>query len=508
MVLHMPRPAKHPKTGVYYFRQRVPADLLQIVGRREVSVSLRTKDPAVAKERHAAEERKISLRWKALRATASPLTNPQIVALAGKFYRDWSGIVEPEPGEPAIWEHSLRLIGELDENVGALERWYGSKVTELLQGEGLATDRLSRVRLIREIHRTARQVSGHQLKRSEGDYRADPSADRFPSLDVLHKPAGAKVTLSGLFEIWKKEHLANGGSPRTPRDHQQKIEALIVFQGHDDAERVDPRKIVEWTEHLRHEGGLEAKTVNDKYLSAVRAVFGIGVQKFLLKASPVRDVRVTVPKRTRTRPPGFTDAEAEQILKAALLAETNPHMCEWSEQNRVACRWVPWICAYSGARVGEIAQLRSEDFKDERGIPYFVITPEAGSVKTGEYRNVPLHPHLVDLGLLDFVGSSGPGPLFYVPNNRKRKEGNTQAQNVSGKVGSWVREIVKVTDVRLQPNHAWRHRFKSVGRIVDVGSEYLDVIQGHEDGRASTDYGEHPISALYREIQKFPRYPE
>lgn len=317
MVLHMPRPVKHPKTGVYYFRQRVPADLLQVVGRKEVMISLRTKDPAAAKERHAAEERKISQRWKALRAAETPLTHPQIVALSGKFYQEWSGSVEAEPGEPAVWQHTQRLLGDLEAKPDAMERWYGSKVTALLTDEGISTDALSRLRLLREIHRTARQVSEHQLKRSEGDYRADPNADRFPSLDVLHRPAGAKVTLSGLYEIWKKEHLANGGSPRTPRDHQQKIEALIAFQGHDDAERVEPRKIVEWTEHLRHERGLEAKTVNDKYLSAVRAVFGIGVQKFLLKASPVRDVRMTVPKRTRTRSPGFTDVEAEQILKAA-----------------------------------------------------------------------------------------------------------------------------------------------------------------------------------------------
>src|SRR6056297_3536496 len=36
MVLSMSRPTKRKTTGVYYFRKRVPADLVPIVGRREI----------------------------------------------------------------------------------------------------------------------------------------------------------------------------------------------------------------------------------------------------------------------------------------------------------------------------------------------------------------------------------------------------------------------------------------------------------------------------------------
>ncbi|MEC5293197.1 hypothetical protein, partial [Aurantimonas sp. C2-3-R2] len=31
-------------------------------------------------------------------------------------------------------------------------------------------------------------------------------------------------------------------------------------------------------------------------------------------------------------------------------------------------RWVPWICAYTGARVNEITQLRRQDIKQIDGI--------------------------------------------------------------------------------------------------------------------------------------------
>ncbi|WP_334317568.1 DUF6538 domain-containing protein [Methylorubrum extorquens] len=34
------RPWKHPKTGIYYLRRAVPADLLACIGKREEKISL------------------------------------------------------------------------------------------------------------------------------------------------------------------------------------------------------------------------------------------------------------------------------------------------------------------------------------------------------------------------------------------------------------------------------------------------------------------------------------
>jgi uncharacterized protein DUF6538 len=48
MALAMSRPHKHPKTGVYWVRRRVPADLVPVVGKAEVTRSLGTKDAASA----------------------------------------------------------------------------------------------------------------------------------------------------------------------------------------------------------------------------------------------------------------------------------------------------------------------------------------------------------------------------------------------------------------------------------------------------------------------------
>ncbi|WP_370462857.1 DUF6538 domain-containing protein [Ruegeria sp. PrR005] len=59
----MPRPVKDKKSGIYYVRVRVPADLLATVGRAEISKSLRTREPAEAKERFAVEYAAMQRRW-------------------------------------------------------------------------------------------------------------------------------------------------------------------------------------------------------------------------------------------------------------------------------------------------------------------------------------------------------------------------------------------------------------------------------------------------------------
>ena len=88
MALQMARPYKHPKTGVYYFRQHVPTDLRRILGDKIVSRPLHTKDPETAKLRNVDEVRKQALIWAGHRKRPEPLPFQQIVALSDVLYRD------------------------------------------------------------------------------------------------------------------------------------------------------------------------------------------------------------------------------------------------------------------------------------------------------------------------------------------------------------------------------------------------------------------------------------
>ena len=506
MVLQMPRPYKNPKSGVYYFRQKTPADLVAAFRRKEVSWSLGTKDPEEAKLRNAEAVRKQAMVWAALRKRPEPLPHQQIVALSGVFYRDYMAQMELEPGESQIWIEALNLHERIKADPDGPERWYGPTVDNLLLERGIITDDASRKRLIQEIDRTFRQVAKQQLKRAEGDYSPDPKADRFPALAGTPQASAERTSIRALFTLWERDHLANGKSARTVGDFRQKVEALIDYLGHDDAQRVTPENIADWCDHLRHENNRAARTVSQKYLSVVKTVFGLAVEKRKLKENPAGDIKVRFVKPPRTRPKGFTDDEAKAILRAALADPET--LGNRSDANKRAIRWGPWICAFTGARITEVMQLRTDDLIEDHGVLCLRITPEAGSVKTAAYRMVPIHPQLLEMGLAKMIRALPSGPIFYstTPVRGKPIDPVERAQAVGGKVGQWVRKVVGITDTKLQPNHAWRHRFKTVAREAGIAPEYSDAITGHEDGRAATEYGETTVKALWREVQKLPRY--
>ena len=504
MALIMPTPIKDKKSGIYYFRVRVPADLVSTVGRSEIVKSLRTREPKEAKEGFAAEYAAIQKRWAALRAKPEPLPLKRIVSLAGRVYKALMASLETEPGDTSIWEQVQRLNAQAGTDEATLEQWYGDSVDELLFSEGIATDTHSRSRLLKEVQRAWEQATQQQHKRSQGDFSPDPNAGRFPEWEKP-KPvssASSGPTIADLFERWEKDHRANGKPDKTVRDFSQKLQSLKTYLGHEDVERITPRQISEWCDHLRDNKGLAAKTINAKYLSAVKAVFRLALSKFLIDSDPSEGVAVKIPKAVQSRSKGFTEKEAKQILACANAVFDEPSRVAY--HNTLARRWVPWICAYTGARVGEITQLRAEDLSIVDGIPQITITPEAGSVKAGQYRIVPLHPHLEDIGLVDFIRSAKPGYLFHA-GGKTPEEAQRRSRVVGGKIGEWVRETVGVNDERIAPNHAWRHRFKTIGRNADIDLIYLDAMQGHAGRTAGEGYGEFSIATLYREICKVPR---
>jgi integrase len=68
------------------------------------------------------------------------------------------------------------------------------------------------------------------------------------------------------------------------------------------------------------------------------------------------------------------------VIRASLAPK--PRTAE-SACTTAAKRWIPWLCAFSGARVAEIAQLRKVDIRLDETIQHGRITSDAGSVKTG-----------------------------------------------------------------------------------------------------------------------------
>lgn len=274
------------------------------------------------------------------------------------------------------------------------------------------------------------------------------------------------------------------------------VKSLTTFVGHDDAHRITKRNLLDWRDSLLS-SGKSPKTISDKYLAAIRAILRWGWENDQLPTNEAESVHQKVARKVRTRERGYTDTEAVQILQASIsykpASASNPANRE-SAHMSAAKRWVPLLCAFSGARITEITQLRKEDVRREGDQWVVRISPDAGSVKTGHYRDAPLHHQVVQLGFVDFVSEADDGPLFHGATQCDRYLAN--ARVTGGRLGQWLHGLGLVPD-GIQPNYGWRHRFKTQGRELGMSDRVLDAIQGHAGKTAGDDYGDVSI-AVYR----------
>jgi integrase len=175
---------------------------------------------------------------------------------------------------------------------------------------------------------------------------------------------------------------------------------------------------------------------------------------------------------------------------------------------------VPWLCAYSGARAGEITQLRGQDIEQRDGFVVMKITPDAGTTKSRKARIVPIHEHLIDQGFLEYVRAKGKGPLFYDPPAKAQetdessdplKPKRPRAVNALNKVAGWVRKL-GIADPAVRPNHGWRHTFKARARRADIEKRVRDAICGHEPGEVDDEYDNVTPADMAKALAQFPRY--
>lgn len=528
MPLAMSRPWKHPKTGIYQLRKAVPDDLRKIVGKREEKVSLQTRDPGEAKQRFAKALAELEARWANLRAGPKLLTEREAHQLAAVAYDQWLQMYRNNPSQQTGWDvvagdrlfgppqtreqiraASLRVLDgapELPEDkIFRMEQACLDAADGYLTANGIFINFENRRTMARALGAAMQRASLllAKLARGEDDYSPDSQAIPFPQRNAAAErekagiePGASNGTLSALVEDWWKEAKAAGRKQSTYESYQKTMMKLVAFLKHDEAGRVTPEDIVRFKDH-RLLGGASAKTVKDSDLAGLKTVFGWAVMNRRMHSNPAEGLTIKVGKSRKLRSKGFYDREASAILKHA----RNSAPGRTAPKLALARRWVPWLCAFTGARVGEMLQLRKEDVRREGKEWVVHVTPEAGPVKTDEARDVVLHRQIIEEGFPEFYARSSAGYLFIDPvagDLGVRKAVKT-ARN---KVNAFVREVVK--DPNVDPSHGWRHRFKTVGIEQEVAMRVLDAIQGHAPRNASEDYGDVTITAKAKAVGRFP----
>jgi integrase len=340
-------------------------------------------------------------------------------------------------------------------------------------------------------------------ERDEGDFSGQPTTpllvDALPPQDEPDP-----VKLSKLWRDYAQSRMQAGFMRDRGSRQEPVIKNLRKFLRHDDARRVTKKDLLAWRDQLLTT--LSARTVSDVYLSTVRTLFRWAVQNEMLPENVAETVRQPKPRRQYSREKGYTLAEAAKVLKASISyqphADENGYIREKSHLVS-AKRWVPIICAFTGARVTEITQLRKEDVWEVDGCWIIRLTPEAGSLKAGSFRDIPLHTQIIDLGFPEFVQAASPGPLFH--GGTEPEKYASKAERISNQLSEWLRRAGLVPD-GVQPNHGWRHRFKTQCRELGVSSHIADAIQGHSGKTASDNYGDVTLAAKRSAIICLPHY--
>jgi integrase len=310
----------------------------------------------------------------------------------------------------------------------------------------------------------------------------------------------------GLLDLFDKYAAIPGRSPKTIAQWRPYISRLVAFLGDDNALAVTHDKLTAWRNHLRdevkHKGKpLSAKTINGSYLGAVGALLVWAKGDGLISINPMLEVtKVQLPKQPTFRGKEFTSEEAKLILRATRHSSASRE----GQELKDAKRWVPWLMAYSGARVNEITQLRSEDIFEQDGVWAMRLTPDAGTIKAKSLRLVPLHRHLIEQGFLEFATLRSSGPLFYNPARRRSDNAiNRQANRLGSKLASWVRSL-GIEGVK--PNHAWRHLFNTLAVRHEIDQRSTFAILGHSSGNVNQQYGSVQVDVLARELNKLPPF--
>jgi integrase len=421
---------------------------------------------------------------------------------AGALYDALHDAIWEASGEP--WSPEVDPMEVWEENDAARQRARPivadhAESAQFLHSKGTVVEPASRDMfldcLIRDYFAAMRLL----VRRANDDYGTDKWPERFPKFERTADPG---LTPWALFEWWVKQ--TNRANSTVNRWRVAFLKLQDDFPEHSAASLAE-EEAQRWADGLIDDER-SAVTVRDVWVVACRTVFGWAVKRKLINRNPFAAVHIDVPRKTFNRDsPELSRDEIRTILSAAAAIRKPKTKIE------AAKRWVPWVQAYTGARGGEITQLRGVDVIERDGIPAIKIKPEAGTVKTGQARTVPLHEHLIEQGFLSFAHANGKGPLFYnestAPTHQTDPTKPPRPRSVITlkRVAEWIRKL-GVDDTELQPTHAWRDTFKAIGHRHRVSERILDAIAGHRPATVGRGYGPPTLHDMAEALKAFPRY--
>lgn len=364
-------------------------------------------------------------------------------------------------------------------------------------------------------------------RRSAGDLEAEPRSETVRQvLNQTANPAPPGETLMELFERYGAQRMAEKrkrldgvnqdrkklslflefvGEKRSPASIEQRdvlnfrfaIEALPTkFKERRDYRGLSIAQAVEKARKL--DVPPLAKTTVNSYISALSGFFDWLQELGYVPRNPCDGVAYRLLKGQNPRPT-FSTEQLNEILKSPVFTGFQEDGKEHLKGNMRADDWrywIPLVCLFSGARLGEIAQLRTDDVRKERGVWFMHLRHDEAteqSTKSGFSRAAPIHSKLIELGFLKFherqVKRAAGADQAMFPELDKNARGQ-----ISGKVGRWWRDYLEAIGIKDGGDGYGSHSFRhTMADFLRDEAELLDndiaVALGHNQKTTTSGYG-------------------
>ena len=246
----------------------------------------------------------------------------------------------------------------------------------------------------------------------------------------------------------------------------------------------------------------------NKRLSKLSVFGNWGVRQGLLLTNPFSGMKFLVKKQPNRRQP-FTTDDLKKILKPETYLNwtinfEHPYKIH-KVNNKLPYYWVFLLGIFSGMRTNEMCQLRCSDIRKEKNIWFmFVEDSENTKVKTeSSIRKVPLHPQLVELGFIDYVGNlrkKKKTRVFW----ELREDRDGFASKVSRHYNEKFLPAIGVWEKHKKVLYYTRHTFINKLYSEKVDENVIKTLVGHEKEFTMKHYGGDPFTpeVLLEEISK------
>lgn len=218
-----------------------------------------------------------------------------------------------------------------------------------------------------------------------------------------------------------------------------------------------------------------SKTQHDK-LDAVKTLLNYAERDLeWMQRNPWKGL--DIPYRTENKRRPWTAAQVQTLFGLPLFTKYELPKATF-KNGGAAAYWLPLLGLFTGARIGELCQLRTADVVTVDGIACISINDEGegSTVKTDAgHREVPLHSELLRLGFLEYVEAmrkAGEERLWPALKLRDGKPG--------GYFSQWFGEMRKTLTEEVPDFHSIRHTVRSKLAAARIPVPEQDRITGHE----------------------------